>query len=99
VFNGLDHIDEAIGDVTATSAVLDEILANMSDGAGRGKNLEAIFPMPADMLSPVVAALLADRFHYLSLDGGPMSRREAGIRHYSFRRTLADDDLPAERKA
>ena len=32
VFIGLDQIDQAIGDVNATSAVLDEILANMSEG-------------------------------------------------------------------
>ena len=31
VFNGLDQIDQAIGDVAATSAVLDEIIANMSE--------------------------------------------------------------------
>lgn len=62
--------------------------------AGRGKDLEAIFPMPADMLAPVSAVLTADRYHYVSLEGEQMSRREAGIRHYSFRRALMDDDLP-----
>ena len=30
-FRALDLIDQAIGDVTATSGVLDEIIANMSD--------------------------------------------------------------------
>lgn len=64
--------------------------------AGRGKDLEVIFPMPADMLPPVLAALLADRLHYASLEGEPMSRGNAGIRKYRIQRALADDDLPTE---
>ena len=32
VFNGVDQIDRAISDVADTSAVLDEMIANMSDG-------------------------------------------------------------------
>ncbi len=62
--------------------------------AGRGKELEAIFPMPADMLAPVLAAFQADLFHYAKLEGELMSRSEAGIRHYGFRRALVDDELP-----
>jgi hypothetical protein len=50
--------------------------------------------MPADMLAPVLAALTADSFHYISLQGELMSKREAGIRDYRFQRALVDDDLP-----
>ena len=32
VFDGLDQIDQAIGDVAATSAALDEIISTMNDG-------------------------------------------------------------------
>jgi hypothetical protein len=66
--------------------------------AGRGKDLEGVLPMPADMLSPILAALLADRLHYASLEGEAMSRGNAGIRTYRIQRALADDDLPPERK-
>lgn len=62
--------------------------------AGRGKDLEAIFPMPADMLAPVLASLRGDLFHYAKLEGELMFRNEAGIRHYGFRRALVDDELP-----
>jgi hypothetical protein len=43
VFNGLDLIDQAIGDVTATSAVLDEIIANMSDGDAKHEAIDNLF--------------------------------------------------------
>jgi hypothetical protein len=43
VFNGLDQIDQAIGNVTATSAVLDEILANMSDGDDKHEAIDNLF--------------------------------------------------------
>jgi hypothetical protein len=54
--------------------------------------------MPADMLSPILAVLLADRLHYASLESEVMSRGNAGIRSYRIQRALADDDLPPERK-
>jgi hypothetical protein len=66
--------------------------------AGRGKDLAGVFPLPADMLSPILAVLLADRLHYASLEGEVMSRGNAGIRRYRIQRALADDDLPPERK-
>jgi hypothetical protein len=50
------------------------------------------------MLSPILAALLADRLHYASLEGEAMSRGNAGVRMYRIQRALADDDLPPERK-
>ena len=43
VFNGLDLIDQAIVDVAATSAVLDEILANMSEGDGKAEAINNLF--------------------------------------------------------
>jgi hypothetical protein len=43
VFNGLAQIDQAIGDVTATSAVLDEIIANMSDGDAKHEAIDNLF--------------------------------------------------------
>jgi hypothetical protein len=43
VFKGLDLIDQAIGDVTATSAVLDEIIANMSDGDAKHEAIDNLF--------------------------------------------------------
>lgn len=43
VFKGLDLIDQAIDDVTATSAVLDEIIANMSDGDGKHEAIDNLF--------------------------------------------------------
>jgi hypothetical protein len=43
VFSGLDQIDQAIGDVAATSAVLDEIIANMSDGDGKAEAIDNLF--------------------------------------------------------
>jgi hypothetical protein len=43
VFNGLDLIDQAIVDVAATSAVLDEILANMSDGDDKHDAIAHLF--------------------------------------------------------
>jgi len=43
VFNGLDQIDQAIGDVGATSAVLDEIIANMSDGEAKHEAVDNLF--------------------------------------------------------
>lgn len=43
VFSGLDLIDQAIGDVTATSAVLDEIIANMSDGDAKHEAIDNLF--------------------------------------------------------
>ena len=43
MFNGLDLIDQAIGDVTATSAVLDEILANMSEGDDKHEAIAHLF--------------------------------------------------------
>ena len=42
VFKGLDQIDQAIGDVTATSAVLDEIV-NMSDGDAKHEAIDNLF--------------------------------------------------------
>jgi hypothetical protein len=43
VFNGLDLIDQAIVDVAATSAVLDEIIANMSDGDAKHDAIDNLF--------------------------------------------------------
>jgi hypothetical protein len=43
VFNGLDLIDQAIVDVAATSAVLDEILANMSEGDDKHEAVAHLF--------------------------------------------------------
>jgi hypothetical protein len=43
VFNGLDLIDQAIVDVAATGAVLDEILANMSEGDGKAEAINHLF--------------------------------------------------------
>ena len=43
VFNGLDQIDQAIVDVAATSAVLDEILANMSEGDDKHEAIAHLF--------------------------------------------------------
>jgi hypothetical protein len=43
VFNGLDQINQAIGDVAATSAVLDEIIANMSDGDAKHEAIDNLF--------------------------------------------------------
>jgi len=43
VFNGLDQIDQALGDVAATSAALDEIIANMSDGGAKHEAIDNLF--------------------------------------------------------
>jgi len=43
VFNGLDLIDQAIVDVAATSDVLDEILANMSEGDAKHEAIAHLF--------------------------------------------------------
>ena len=43
VFNGLDQIDQAISDLAATSAVLDEIIANMSDGDTKHEAIDNLF--------------------------------------------------------
>jgi hypothetical protein len=43
VFKGLDQLDQAIGDVAATSAVLDEILANMSTGDDKHEAIAHLF--------------------------------------------------------
>jgi hypothetical protein len=43
VFNGLDMIDQAIGDVAATSAVLDEIIINMRDGDAKHEAIDNLF--------------------------------------------------------
>jgi hypothetical protein len=42
-FRALDQIDQAIGDVASTSAVLDEIIANMSDGDGKAEAIDNLF--------------------------------------------------------
>jgi hypothetical protein len=42
-FHALDLIDQAIGDVAATSAVLDEIIANMSDGDAKHEAIDNLF--------------------------------------------------------
>jgi hypothetical protein len=41
--HGLDLIDQAIGVVTATSAVLDEIIANMGDGDAKHEVIDNLF--------------------------------------------------------
>jgi hypothetical protein len=43
VFSGLDLIDQAIVDVAATGAVLDEILANMSEGDDKHEAIAHLF--------------------------------------------------------
>jgi hypothetical protein len=43
VFKGLDRIDQAIGDVTATSDVLDEIIVNISDGDAKHEAIAHLF--------------------------------------------------------
>ena len=52
VFNGLDQIDQALGDVAATSAALDEIIANMSDGGAKHEAIDNLFRhLQADLAS------------------------------------------------
>jgi hypothetical protein len=43
VFRALDQIDQAIGDVAVTSAVLDEIIVNMSDGDAKHEAIDNLF--------------------------------------------------------
>jgi hypothetical protein len=43
VSRALDQIDQAIGDVAATSAVLDEIIANMSAGDAKHEAIDNLF--------------------------------------------------------
>ena len=42
-FHALDLIDQALGDVTATSGVLDEIITNMSDGDAKAEAIDNLF--------------------------------------------------------
>jgi hypothetical protein len=42
-FQALDLIDQAIGDVSATSGVLDEIIANMSDDDNKAAAIDTMF--------------------------------------------------------
>lgn len=64
--------------------------------AGRGTNLEAILPIPADMLAPVISALRGRAFLYVILTGEPMFRSQAGIRYYALRERMEPDGLPPE---
>jgi hypothetical protein len=43
VFHALDLVDQALADVTATSAVMDEIIANMSDGDAKAEAIDNLF--------------------------------------------------------
>ncbi len=43
VFRGLDMIDTALSDLAATAAVLDEIVANMSDGDAKHEAIDNLF--------------------------------------------------------
>jgi hypothetical protein len=67
VFNGLDLIDQAIGDVSATSAILDEIIANMSDGDAKHEAIDK--PVSPSAGRPCDAAARERRGPRLSSEG------------------------------
>lgn len=60
-----------------------------------GGRFEALCPMPADMLSPLLTMLTAGKIKYVVLQGAKL-RYGRGQHHYSLEMTMNEDDLPSE---
>ena len=61
--------------------------------SGRGKDLEIILSVPADMLSPLLVTLQTGRLRFFTLSGEALYRSTADIRSYAFRRFMYEEDL------
>lgn len=59
--------------------------------------LQGLLSLPADALAPVLTMLAAGRLRYLLLDGEPLRRRRAAIRHYRQARSHGEDEVPPDR--
>ena len=59
--------------------------------------LQGLLWLPADALAPVLTILAAGRFRYVLLDGEPLRRRQAAIRHYHLARSYDEDEFPPDR--
>ena len=58
--------------------------------------LEALLPIPADALGPLLQMLIAERLHYAVLDGTKLYYGRATVRHFRLDETHDEDDLPLE---
>jgi hypothetical protein len=58
--------------------------------------LQGLLSFPADALVPVLTTLTAGRLKYVLLDGEPLRRRRALIRHYRLAMSYDEEEFPID---
>jgi hypothetical protein len=58
--------------------------------------LQALLPIPADVLDPVLQMLIAGRTQYVVIDSAPMHYRQALVKHYRIDSVYDPEDLPPD---
>lgn len=60
----------------------------------RAGTLQALLTLPADMLAPVLSAVIAGHFKYITMSGEPLRYRQGGIDRYDLCSSYDPEDWP-----
>jgi hypothetical protein len=65
----------------------------------RDGTIQALLTLPADMLAPILSAVIAGRFKYITMSGDQMRYRQGSIDRYDLRASYDPEDWPEAQEA